>query len=135
MRSDAENIMSPKLLKAKIKDPATGEMLEGFPICAVTKEGLNSYWMVRADCTVEGLTTGGMVHLGERDLEKPQPNFLKAKAMAFADGKVVEGFPFFAKGDTEESSYWLIRSGCTVEELLTDGLVNIVPESITYLDL
>ncbi len=48
--------ISPKLLKAKVQQET--ELIEGYPFCAVTKSGQNSFWMVRVGSTVEGLTTG-----------------------------------------------------------------------------
>ncbi|MCH5716686.1 hypothetical protein [Niabella hibiscisoli] len=125
--------ISSKLLKAKVTSPS-GELIQGYPICAKTKTGQNSYWMILTGTTVETLTTGGMVNLGNIDNKETQPNFLKAKAKSFVTREWVEGYPFYAEAETEEASYWMIKAGCSIEDILSHGLVNIIPDTISYIN-
>ncbi|MGE9310793.1 hypothetical protein ACLOAU_04085 [Niabella sp. CJ426] len=121
----------PKLLTAQVKK-ATGELVEGYPFHAKNKLGQESYWMILKGTTVDDLTTGGMINLTPTEAKQLQPNFLKARAKSFVTDEWVEGFPFYAKSETEATSFWIIRAGCTIEEILTTGLVNIIPKTITY---
>ena len=122
--------ISSKLVSAKVQQGS--ELIEGYPFCATGRNGQTTFWMVKIGSTVDGLTTGGLVNLAASSMKEEQPELLKAKARSFETREWVEGYPFYAKAETEESSYWMIRDGTTIEDVLTNGLVNIIPETITY---
>ncbi|HCD9236061.1 TPA: hypothetical protein NEG48_003081 [Elizabethkingia anophelis] len=122
----------PSLSTAQIIHPKSGHLVEGYPIIIKNKEGGDSLWMLRIGSHIQEIEANNllfMYFLSEKNVES---RLFKVKAKSITTSEWVTGYPFYAKGETRQNSYWLIKENCATEEILTDGLIGILPESIIY---